>query len=434
MTGIGKAYGAQKNYEQATTYYTRALEKCAGNEYKNEQLIIYNLLGKLYLEQDATAKAYEYGLKSLGLTEECPNNIEVAMTYNLMGEIYTRLKKYDRATSYLDRAINFSKRSGKLEYERDAWQELSETYQQMHEPGKALEAYKNYVAIRDSVYSLEKVKEVTRHEMTADFNEKRAMLAAEQDKKNAVQQTVMDLTLKRQRLAYATFTVIIILLLSVGVLLRNRYKLREKLEMQLAIASERSRISAEMHDDLGSELSKISLLSELVKGDMAGQQAPQYLGNISRSSKDLVDKMGEIVWSLNSKYDMLENLVIYMRRYAKEFFTATEIDCIVDMPEHFPEVAIEGQIRRNIFLVMKEALHNILKHSGADRATITITADERGMKVKIQDNGTGIDPNAMRIFGNGLANMKKRTEDTGGEFSIKNENGTAIDLNFPFPA
>ncbi len=437
LTCLGKANYSMKDDDKAVSYYTLALNKCIddadSNAYKNDRLTIHNLLGKLYIRKGMTAKALDHELTAMSLIREDPNSKQIPVTYSLLGEIYTAQEKYDKAIYYLKEAITLCKQSGALDNEKDALLTLSNTYAQMNQPARSLEAYKNYIAIRDSVYSLDKAKEITRHEMNADFTEKQLKLTAEQDKKNAIQKAVMDQTLKRQRLAYVTFTLIIILMVAVAILLFNRFKLREKLEMQMAITGERTRISSEMHDDIGSELSKISLLSEIVKGDAAGQNTQSHLDNISRSSRDLLDKMGEIVWSLNNKYDTLESLIIYIRRYAKEYFSATDIDCKITMSEHFPDVAIEGDVRRDIFLVVKEALHNVLKHSGGSLVAITITTDSHFININIHDNGVGIDLSDIAIFGNGLGNMKNRIEKVNGKFAIKNQNGTDIDFNIPIP-
>ena len=136
---------------------------------------------------------------------------------------------------------------------------------------------------------------------------------------------------------------------------------------------------------------------------------------------------------LNNKYDKLESLMIYIRRYAMEFFSSTEIDCKISMPENFPDIEIEGELRRNIFLIIKESLHNVLKHSKGTMVIVTITCDDRFVNINVHDNGVGIDVAATSAFGNGLTNMKKRIEDVKGTLTMKNEDGTNLDFNFLLP-
>jgi signal transduction histidine kinase len=209
------------------------------------------------------------------------------------------------------------------------------------------------------------------------------------------------------------------------------YQLKRKLEQHLAIAMDRARISSEMHDDLGSGLSKISMLSDIISQKTSLEDITPHLDNISRSSKDMVMMMGDIIWSMNLKNDQLDNLIAYTRKYAMEFFESTQIECAVILPEIIPEIEIDGRSRRTIFLVIKEALHNVLKHSGAETVTLKFELAFNSLYITIHDNGKGIDPLKLSEFGNGLLNMNKRMGEMGGTFAIENRNGTRIELFVP---
>ena len=124
----------------------------------------------------------------------------------------------------------------------------------------------------------------------------------------------------------------------------------------------------------------------------------------------------------------LGNMVAYIRSYSQEYFENTGIDCRITIPENLPELEVSGIIRRNVFLVVKEALNNIVKHSGATEVKITLQKEEKGLSLIIQDNGKGIDNQKLSQFGNGLKNMKKRMDDVGIEFSIEHINGTVVRL------
>ncbi len=437
LTSIGKTYQAMGSYDLGISNFKKALEICKLEEKESnfdiKKQIIFDQLGRYFFDRGHTDSAFFYANSSLLLIERNPESSELPVTYTLLGELYAKTGKFDKAIHFLNGAIAFCKKSGALEIEKDALFALSNLYGQMNQPAKALDVYKNYIAVRDSVFSLDKAKEITRHDMNAAFEEKQAAQKAEQEKENAIQKTVMELTLKRQHFAYLVFTVIIILLVIVGILFYTRSKLREKLEMQMAITSERTRISSEMHDDMGSELSKISLLSEIVKQNVKEQNSESHLINISRSSKELLDRLGEIVWSLNDKYDKLDNLIIYIRRFAMEFFNSTDIDCKVITPEHVPDLPIDGEMRRSVFLLVKEALHNALKHSKADLVTVTITIIDQYINIVVADNGIGIDEHALSEFGNGLDNMKKRVADLKGSIDFATTNGVTITFKFPLP-
>jgi signal transduction histidine kinase len=140
---------------------------------------------------------------------------------------------------------------------------------------------------------------------------------------------------------------------------------RKEMEKQLAVLAaqqqERDRISADMHDELGSGVTAIRLMSEIVKSKMKEATLPE-VDKISNSANDLITKMNTIIWTMTSSNDTLESLITYLRIYAFEFFDSTNIECKFNMPDHIPKIDMTGERRRNIFLAVKEALNNVLKH------------------------------------------------------------------------
>jgi signal transduction histidine kinase len=208
---------------------------------------------------------------------------------------------------------------------------------------------------------------------------------------------------------------------------------RKEFEKQLAVVTaqqeERNRISADMHDELGSGMTHIRLMSELAKSKMK-QNIPVEIEKISQSADDVLNKMNAIIWSMNSKNDSLGNLIAYIRAYSTEYLEGTSVNCKVTIPLDIPEKELSGDKRRNIFLCVKETLNNMLKHSGATGLTIDILTDGM-LTIRIHDNGRGIDLQKIRQFGNGLQNIKRRMESIGGDFEIKNNNGTETTLTLP---
>jgi signal transduction histidine kinase len=210
---------------------------------------------------------------------------------------------------------------------------------------------------------------------------------------------------------------------------REKLKLeneRQELEKQMAILAakqeERNRISADMHDELGSGVTAIHLMSEIVKSKMKEDIFPE-IQKISNSASELLNKMNTIIWTMISSNDSVESLVTYIRIYALEFFENTSIVCHFNMPDPIPVKEINGEKRRNIFLCVKEALNNSLKHSQASNITIDVTVNEKLM-ISIADDGIGIDLQNTRLFSNGLKNMKKRMQAIDGNFIIENKIGT----------
>jgi signal transduction histidine kinase len=179
---------------------------------------------------------------------------------------------------------------------------------------------------------------------------------------------------------------------------------------------------------MGGELSAIRLLSEMNISNISPQQ---QLSKISSSSGDLVQKMNEIVWALNVNNDTLQSLIAYMRRYAVKYLDDVGIECSFQQPVSIPGKEIDGAVRRNIFLLVKEALNNVVKHAHATAVNITITVKD-SLQITIQDNGRGI-PDEMinNGTGNGLRNMRQRSKELNGTLEIKNQDGTMLKFNLP---
>jgi signal transduction histidine kinase len=206
---------------------------------------------------------------------------------------------------------------------------------------------------------------------------------------------------------------------------------RKELEKQVAVLAakqdERNRISVDMHDELGSGVTAIRLMSEIVKSKMKEQTLPE-IEKISNSANELINKMNTIIWTMTSSNDTVENLVAYIRSYAVEFFENTTIDCYFSMPASITTREISGEKRRNIFLSVKEALNNVVKHSQSSVVRINVIVNER-LIIEIQDDGVGINMEKLRKFGNGLNNMRKRMASIDGEFKVENKEGTRTTFN-----
>jgi signal transduction histidine kinase len=209
----------------------------------------------------------------------------------------------------------------------------------------------------------------------------------------------------------------------------EKLSFQNKLAIINAQQAERNRISADMHDDLGAGVTAIRLYSELAKKKVANGAIPE-IDKISSSANQLLNNMNAIIWTMSSSNDTLDNVVAYIRSYALEYFENTGIKCHTSVEEDLPNIPVSGEIRRNIYLVVKETLNNILKHAKAKEVNISLKKVPDGLALYIHDDGTGIDMNNLRRFGNGLNNMKKRMKESDISFSIENNNGTLTTLHY----
>ncbi|HEV9036094.1 MAG TPA: two-component regulator propeller domain-containing protein [Puia sp.] len=230
-------------------------------------------------------------------------------------------------------------------------------------------------------------------------------------------------------------------LIGVAVVLSVRYvvqrNLRERilrLQREQAVEKERNRIARDMHDDLGSGLTKIAIMSEVTKAQLAVPGAAvTNLDVISNASRELVDNLQDIVWVLNPRNDSIGSLLLYLKEYVEDFFEPTGISCTVVANTVAHDIPISEEKRRNIFLTVKEACNNILKYAECKEVGLAVRIDSRRLTIKLEDNGNGFDIREVGPFANGLKNMRNRIEQIGGRFQMESEKeiGTIVNIEVP---
>ncbi|MGZ5220822.1 MAG: triple tyrosine motif-containing protein, partial [Chitinophagaceae bacterium] len=192
-----------------------------------------------------------------------------------------------------------------------------------------------------------------------------------------------------------------------------RYRLNQVLKLEKL----RSRISSDLHDDIGSTLSSISILSEVAIQENDKRQSIEMVKEIKESSISLMEKMDDIIWSVNPKNDSLENLMIRIKRFASHLFEAKDIDYSITIDDSIRDISLSMEYRQHIYLILKEAINNIVKYAECTEASIQIKKGTGVLKISITDNGKGFSP-ALLHPGNGLLNMKERAGLINAELKI----------------
>ena len=214
-----------------------------------------------------------------------------------------------------------------------------------------------------------------------------------------------------------------------------------RLEQQQSLERERMRIARDMHDEMGSKLTKISFLSEHAQVDVkTNGSLAQKIASIAETSRELLKTMDEIVWVVNPRNDTLENLTAYLGHYAVEYFQNTSIECELRLPHEIPHHALSSETRHNLFLTFEEALNNVLKHSSATKVKVEMTIAGLEFELKVTDNGKGFElpaetaniPARGGRCGNGLKNMQQRLTAIGGECLISSRPGAGASVMLRF--
>lgn len=211
-------------------------------------------------------------------------------------------------------------------------------------------------------------------------------------------------------------------------------RLQRKLELlrqQHAVERERGRIAKDIHDELGSSLTRIMLLGQRAQEDVANpSELATHAKRIVASARTTVQSLDEIVWAVDPKKDTLDGLIGYINQYANQFFEGAHVRCRLEMPVNSSSLTLPAEVRHNLFLVVKEALNNVLKHSHAKEVRVRLTETDGAVEIAIEDNGRGFSAGNVNCVrkGNGLDNMRKRVEGLGGIFSLTSMPGQGTSL------
>ncbi len=209
---------------------------------------------------------------------------------------------------------------------------------------------------------------------------------------------------------------------------------RYRVSRLLAVQSLRSRIAFDLHDEVGSGLTQIAIWSELARRNTT-RASENHLEQIAASSRALVDTIGDIIWTVNPQRDSVRELVQRVRYFATEICTACDIDLKFETNSTELDREANSEIRRDVFLIAKEALHNAVRHSGCSRIELRFCVRAERLEMEVIDNGRGLPPVAAE--GNGLASMRQRAKSLGGSIewfrgkTLEANGGTRVFLRMP---
>jgi signal transduction histidine kinase len=203
----------------------------------------------------------------------------------------------------------------------------------------------------------------------------------------------------------------------------HRYRVAQTLKVERL----RNKIASDLHDEVGSSLTRISIYSELLQNGIEVEERKSYLSGIGALSREVVSTMSDIVWSIDNRNDSFGSLIIRMRDFATELLQAKNIELDFKVSGVVGRKILDPALKQNIYLIFKESIHNVVKHSNARKVSIEVSNDGTDFKMIVKDDGRGFhDDNASS--GNGMRNMKRRADAINAKFEIVNQSGTTISL------
>ncbi len=391
-------------------------------DYKNLSTYYYGV-SSIYTDLENYKDAEIYAAKSLAYAQQQENNIQLATTYSLLSKIYIKKKKFEEAIKAGNTAFQFAISEAQISGQEEAAALLAEAY-------IAIGDYKNAnyfltisSALKDSLTQQTFNGQVAGLQASFELKEKdRAILLLNKDKE--IQQQKLQ---QQKQLLFGAVIIVLIALVSLW-LLFNRNKLKQRMnEIEI-----RNKIASDLHDEVGSTLSSIRMYSDIVKNqpNQTGTSA-QLLDKISSNSKEMIENMSDIVWMIKPGNDAFKNIENRMLNFANEICAPTEINFEFTKNTSAEEIKIPMEMRRDIYLIFKEAVNNAVKYSGCKNILADISFMQDQLQLRIEDDGNGFDFDVAKK-GNGLSNMQKRTEDNKGIFKMKSSAGEGTKLLVSF--
>ena len=408
--------------EKSIPFYLQAIHIADSLEDIENLSAYYGGLAQSYVRTKKYADGEKAARQALGYAQQTGNTGQQAVMYNIFYNVEMEKKNYDGAIDYALKSYTLVKTDNDLMREQVYSASLAEAY---HKAGNINEAYKYLKISRDLNDSLIKQQ----------FNNETAQLQTQFDvsqKNKEIQLLSKERELQHQRLQKQRFLMlgffILALLALAGIwLLMNRNKLRQRMkELEL-----RNRIAADLHDEVGSSLSSIHMLSQMVTQGSSDERQKDVLQKMSSNAKETMDKMGDIVWMIKPGESEAVNLKQRMERFAYEICGSKNISCSLEL-SGLDNLKFTMDQRKNIYLVFKESVNNAVKYSGTDKMEVAASVHQKQLLLRIHDFGRGFNLSEV-VAGNGLENIRNRATELRGRLEIETSpnNGTSIHLVIP---
>ncbi|MFN0031606.1 MAG: tetratricopeptide repeat protein [Flavobacteriales bacterium] len=399
---------------------------------KNEERLALtaNNLGVVCKNLGRYNEAIVYYRESLYKARIIQNDFFVAANYNNLGNLYTKLNRYDEAIAHSDSALSIARNIGHLDLVKECLGSLAEHYEAKGDFQNAFLFQKKYQALNDSLLNTERVNAVAELETKFQVEKKDLQLS-----KVTAEKLLSDESNKRKTL-YIILLVLAIAMISGALMVTTRIrKLKQhKRELELVAQTEkqeRDRIAQDMHDELGSGISRINWITASAQRAAKNDDEKKNFTHIESIASQLSSGMKSLIWLLNSgncELDVLAGRIREMAaQHAEEFGYTLTFDA-----NQLPTVTLKQNAVRDIFLMCKECVNNTCKYAHATKLCMTIHANEGHLILQIKDDGNGFDA-SNTTSGNGLGNLKKRAKAHNGTCEVKSEvsNGTSVEIRLP---
>lgn len=434
----GVVYEQQQKYDEALSEYKEALNYYLKNNPENITMEYTNMAIVYKLKKDY-ASSVKYNLSAIDLAIKSGDKWLAAAIYNNIGNLYVELGDTKKAIDYCNKSLAIAKEINATEVLINVYETLADAKAKAGDYKSAFDNQKQFATIKDKFISTENTKQLNELQTKYETEKKDNEIKTLQGEKTISNLKISEqnLILQKRNYLLALVLLILIVLLSGSYFYYSRLKLKNRIAKEKAIKEteehERMRIAKDIHDDLGSGLSKINFLSEIIYSKTELLPEIRHSSeSVKETAKRMIDNMRDLIWALNPDNTTLPNLIARMREYTTDYLEDFPIEIKYSFPDNIPQISINKESHRELFMIVKETLNNISKHSKATEILFNVVLTDTDFSFSIRDNGTGFNEETIKR-GNGLRNMNSRITVLGGVFEVKSELNkyTLISVSIP---
>jgi len=418
LNQLGEIYKSKEEWNKAMEYYGQSLN--INKRIGNFPLIVSNTssIAFIFSEQGKYSKAIELSMQAIELSKKINNNYSLSAALSNTGAIYMKKKDFKNAIVYLNQALQIAKKIGQKNNESENLLSLAKCYKAAGDSKTAYDYLRAYQVLRDSIINDNIVKKTSEMEAMNNISMKDKEIALLTKDKE-----IQKLAIKKQEFVRNALIGGLVLMSLLFILFYRYYRTRQLLKLQTL----RNKLASDLHDEVGSTLSSISIFSEIAR--QQSKEVAPLLDQIRENALKIIESMADIVWTTDPENDNFENIIIRMRSFAYELLGTKKINFEFNADESITNMKLSMDTRKNLYLIFKEATNNMVKYAEADKASFSISGSKNNLTMLISDNGRGFEMNQQHK-GNGLRNMKRRALQMGAKFLIESApgKGTTIQL------
>ena len=426
--GLGQIYHGLGQYDLAMNHYQNAATVATNLKLVPEQLKINFHMAKTLLEKKDTVKATRFFNASQLMALQIGDSSMVSSIQLELAALQTKKQPTPLSEQALLKSMAQVQQSGQVPREASGYMRLAEMFASNQQYEKALEYTKKSYEFRDSITNTELQAQIKRIEEQYRVGQKEKEITLLK-KDQLLNQAVIE----KQKVFQAAGVVLLVLLVCIALLAINRYKVVHNSRQLLEIEKMRNGIARDLHDDIGSTLTSINILSKV----MLQQQSPDRsmhanLSKIKEHSATIMESMSDIVWAINPHNDTVEKVIYKMKEFTAEVFEPLNIKYSFQVEGDFSAVKLTLAKRKDLYLIFKEAINNAAKYSKCDVVNIILKHADASIQLHVNDNGDGFDEQTVKA-GNGLRNMRERAKNMLASLSYRSDVGLGTDLKLSVP-